>query len=97
MAKYLIIQQDEIIHAVDAAVTDVLAMPLFGGGLRLSLIRARHFTAIQGYGPGCTPRQSLAALGLTSPVLDELYLTNPDPTNAELWDTLENLGPPEQP
>ena len=98
MAKYLIIAGDEITAAVDTAVTDVLALPLFAGLAPMSMIRARHFIAIQGYGPGCTPRQSLTALGLTSPVLDAFYLINPDPTNGELWDALvAGLPEPIQP
>ena len=97
MARYLIIAGNEITAAVDTAVTDVLALPLFAGAAPMSMIRAAHFIAIQGYGPGCTPRQSLAALGLTSPVLTALYEINPDPTNAQLWNALKDLGPPEQP
>ena len=97
MAKYLIIAGNEIVSAVDTAVTDVLALPLFAGPESMGMIRATHFIAIQSYGPGCTPRQSLAALGLTSPVLTALYEINPDPTNAQLWNTLKDLGPPEQP
>ena len=97
MARYLIIAGNEIVSAVDTAVTDVLALPLFAGAAPMSMIRAAHFIAIQSYGPGCTPRQSLAALGLTSPALTAFYDINPDPTNAQLWDALQTLEPPEQP
>jgi len=97
MAKYIIVRGDEVVAAVNTAVTDVTALPLFGGTTPTSLIRAYHFLQIQ-QNTGATPRQSVKALGITSPVLTALYATNQDPTSDEIWQALLNgLPEPVQP
>lgn len=87
MAKYLIIAGNQITAAIDTAVTDIIALPLFAGAAPMSMIRAAHFMSLQAE-MDLRPRVSLEVLGLTSPVLDTLYETNPDPGNLVIWNAL---------
>lgn len=89
MAKYLVIAGNEIVSTIDTVATNVIALPLFGGGDSMSLVNTEHLKLIQS-NLTVRPRQAIEAMGFASDDLTELYKTKPDPSDDDIWDAIES-------